>query len=176
MITIRQEQAEDIAAIYGVVEQAFGRADEAHLVNRLRAHGKARISLVATAGERLVGHILFSPVMIESATKSREARGTKSCEAIGLAPLAVLPEFQNQGIGSRLTEAGLEACQRQGYGAVVVLGHPNYYPRFGFVPAVQYHIKSEYDVPDEVFMILELCKGALSDCSGLVKYQPEFNE
>jgi putative acetyltransferase len=168
MITIRKEQSEDTAAIHDVVEQAFEQTDEANLVDRLRENGKATISLVATDDERIVGHILFSPVTIESESETTGA--------IGLAPLAVLPELQNQGIGSRLTKAGLEECKRLGYGAVVVLGHAEYYPRFGFVPASRYRIKSEYDVRDEVFMILELREGALSDCSGVVKYQSEFNE
>lgn len=168
MLTIRKEQPEDLAAIHQVVEQAFEQANEANLVDRLRANGKATISLVATEDEAVVGHILFSPVTIESETKTHEA--------IGLAPLAVLPERQNHGIGSLLTKAGLEECRRLGYGAVVVLGHPNYYPRFGFVPASRYGIKSEYDVRDEVFMIQELQEGALTNCSGVVKYQPEFSE
>lgn len=168
MISIRKERPEDIAAIHHVNEQAFGQADEASLVDRLRENGKAIISLVATEDARVVGHILFSPVTIESASKKSAA--------IGLAPMAVLPEFQNQGIGSRLVNTGLEECKRLGYGAVVVLGHPKFYPRFGFVPSVQYRLKSEYDVPDEVFMVLELGNGALTDCSGIVKYQPEFGE
>jgi putative acetyltransferase len=165
-MTIRKEQPEDLSGIYSVVEQAFGQRDEADLVNLLRENGKAVISLVATADEHIVGHILFSPVSLESCSQTTAV--------IGLAPLAVVEEFQNQGIGSRLTEAGLEECRRLGYDAVVVLGHPNYYPRFGFVPAVRYGIKSEYDVADEVFMILELREGALVGCSGTVKYQPEF--
>lgn len=165
-MTIQKEQPENLAGIYAVVEQAFGGAAEADLVNLLRENGKAVISLVATADERIVGHILFSPVSLESCSQPTAV--------IGLAPLAVLPELQKRGIGSRLTEAGLEECRRLGYDAVVVLGHPDYYPRFGFVPAVQYGLKSEYDVADEAFMILELREGALAGCSGTVKYQPEF--
>src|ERR1044072_2139409 len=100
MITIRQEQTADLAAIYQVIAQAFGGAAEANLVNQLRANGKAIISLVATDAEQLVGHILFSPVTLESASQTTTA--------IGLAPLAVLPAYQNQGLGSRLTQKGLE--------------------------------------------------------------------
>ena len=90
--------------------------------------------------------------------------------------MAVRPEFQKQGIGSQLIERGLEQCRAAGQACVVVLGHPEYYPRFGFVPASRYGIRCEYDVPDEVFMIIELRDGALEGCAGIVKYQPEFNE
>src|SRR5262245_38185079 len=138
MITIRKETPEDHAAVRVIVEQAFGQPDEANLVDRLRANGKAVVSLVAvTTGEdaRTVGHILFSPVTIES------AQGI--VPAIGLAPVAVLPEFQNRGVGSELIRAGLDECRKAGYRRAIVLGHPEYYPRFGFAPASRYGIKSE---------------------------------
>ncbi|MBS1808536.1 MAG: N-acetyltransferase [Acidobacteria bacterium] len=168
MPLIRPEQPADLAAIHHVVtqafQQAFGSVAEAKLVDQLRANGKAIVSLVAVEGEQIVGHILFSEVTIDDAT------------IIGLAPLAVLPSHQKQGIGARLTTAGIEACRKAGYTAMVVLGHPEYYPRFGFVPASCFGIKSEYDVPDEVFMAMELTPGALSGCAGVAKYQPEFSE
>ena len=167
MIIIREESLEDIAAIRQVNEQAFNQPDEAALVDLLRAHGKVSFSLVAVDDDRILGHILFSPVTIEQTAKT--------VSAIGLAPMAVLPEFQNQGIGSLLVRRGLEECRKAGHDCVVVLGHPEYYPRFGFVPASKYGIKSEFDVRDEVFMVLELYEGALSGCKGTVKYQPEFN-
>jgi putative acetyltransferase len=167
MKIIREERPEDIAAIYRINEQAFNRPDEAELVNLLREHGKVLLSLVAVEDDRIVGHILFSPVTIE--------KGEKTVAAIGLAPMAVLPEFQNQGIGSLLVRTGLEQSRKAGHRRVVVLGHPEYYPRFGFVPASRYGIKSEFDVRDEVFMALELYEGALSGCEGIVKYQPEFD-
>ena len=165
---IRPEKPEDIPAIRIVNELAFGGAAEADLVDALRRNGKATISLVAEDDDRLVGHILFSPVTIE--TSERELVG------VGLAPMSVIPERQNQRIGSLLVEDGLRRCREEGYRFVVVLGHPNYYPRFGFVPAGRFGIKSEYDVADEVFMVMELQEGALSGCAGVVKYQPEFNE
>ena len=173
MIIIRNEMLEDIDAIRIVVEKAFGTAEEAILVDRLRDAGKATISLVATEDEQIIGHILFSPVTIES---NKTQANDSSVAAIGLAPLAVLPEFQNRGVGSLLTRAGLDECRKAGYECVVVLGHPHYYPRFGFVPSVRYQIKSEYDVSDETFMILELKEGVLQNQSGIAKYQPEFNE
>lgn len=165
---VRPEKSEDVPAIRIVNERAFGRPAEADLVDALRLNGKAAISLVAEDDGLIVGHILFSGVTIQS--KGTDLKG------IGLAPLAVIPERQNQRIGSTLTEQGLRRCREEGHPFVVVLGHPNYYPRFGFVPASRFGIKSEYDVADEVFMVMELREGALSGCAGVVKYQPEFNE
>jgi putative acetyltransferase len=167
-MTIRLEKPEDIPAIRIVNELAFGRPAEADLVDALRRNGKSAVSLVAEDDDRIVGHILFSPVTVE--TVEREMVGA------GLAPLAVIPERQNQRIGSMLVEHGLRRCREEGHQYVVVLGHPDYYPRFGFVPAGRFGIKSEYDVADEVFMVMELREGALRGCAGVVKYQPEFNE
>jgi putative acetyltransferase len=167
-MTIRPEKPEDIPAIRIVNERAFGRPAEAELVDALRQNGKAAISLVAEDDGRIVGHVLFSPVTIQS-------KGT-GLTGIGLAPLAVIPERQNQRIGSMLVEHGLRLCWEEGHPFAVVLGHPDYYPRFGFVPASRFGIKSEYDVADEVFMVMELREGALCGCAGVVKYQPEFNE
>ena len=170
MIQIRPEQPEDVAAIRRVNEQAFNDKDnaEANLIERLREHGNVTLSLVAVHDSQVIGHILFSPVVIES--------GGESFAAVGLAPMAVLPEWQNRGVGSLLVKAGLDECRRQGHLAAVVLGHPAFYPRFGFAPASRFGIRSEYDVADEVFMAMELQPGALSGRGGLVRYQPEFND
>lgn len=168
MIQIRPEQPEDLTAIRHINERAFNGPAEADLVDRLREHSKVTLSMVAVHEAQIVGHILFSPVVIESTSQS--------IPAVGLAPMAVLPELQNQGIGSLLVKAGLDECRRSGHQIAVVLGHPNYYPRFGFAPASRYGIRSEYDVPDEVFMAIELQEGALAACAGTVKYQPEFND
>ena len=94
---------------------------------------------------------------------------------MGLAPMAVASQYQHKGIGSKLIKAGLEQCQALGYDAVIVLGHPDYYPKFGFVPSVKYNIKSEYDVPDEVFMVLELVPGSLKDQQGVITFHEAFN-
>ena len=167
-VRIRHEQRGEVAAIRRVNELAFGQATEADLVDRLRENGDLTLSLVAVDGDQIVGHILFSPVVIESAGQS--------IMAVGLAPMAVLPERQRQGVGSSLVEAGLDECRRLGHQAVVVLGHPDYYPRFGFVPASRFRLRSEYDVADEVFMAIELRPGALAGCAGTVKYGPEFSD
>jgi putative acetyltransferase len=166
LIIIRPEKPDDVAAIRIVNERAFGRPAEAELVEALRAHGKATLSLVAEQNAQVVGHILFSPVTIESENQL--------IAGIGLAPLTVLPEWQNRSIGSQLVEAGLAECRSAGHERAVVLGHARYYPRFGFVPASRYGLRSEYDVPDDVFMAIELRDGALQGCVGLVRYAPEF--
>ena len=130
MLLVRREQPADIAAIRQVHALVFGRSAEANLVDTLRMRGKVVLSLVAAEGDRIVGHILFSPVTIAS--------DDHTFPAVGLAPMAVLPEFQRRGIGSLLVKASLVECQHLGYDGVVVLGHPSYYPRFGFVPASRY--------------------------------------
>ncbi len=167
-ILIRAEKEEDRASVGHVNELAFGRQNEADLVDALREKARPYISLVATRDGEVVGHIFFSPVSIES--------GDDSFTAMGLAPMAVLPAYQNRGIGSQLVWEGLRESLQLGYDIVVVLGHPDYYPRFGFTPAGLKGLRSEYDVPDEVFMVAELKPGALAGSSGLVKYHPEFSK
>jgi len=168
MMVVRPEWTEDHESVRRVNELAFEQPIEADLVDALRANARPYISLVAVVDEQVVGHIFFSPVSIESESSV--------FIAMGLAPMAVLPEYQNQGIGSRLVREGLKECQRLGHGIVVVLGHANYYPRFGFTPASMKGLRSEYDVPDEVFMVAELIEGALGGRRGLVKYHPEFSK
>jgi putative acetyltransferase len=166
MVTIRHEKPEDRQAIRTVLRQAFDSSEESGLVDALRKRGAITLSLVALEKEVLVGHILFSPVTIDS--------GPSSSRVLGLGPMAVLPDHQRKGIGSRLTRVGLEECGRLGHEIVVVLGYPAFYTRFGFSPASLHDIKCEFDVPDDVFMVMELREGALSKTSGTAKYQPEF--
>jgi putative acetyltransferase len=135
-------------------------------VDVLRAAGKVTLSLVAVLEGKIVGHILFSTVTIDSAAGSTSA--------IGLAPMAVLPEHQRRGIGSMLVREGLDACRAAGHRAVIVLGHPEYYPRFGFVRASRFGLTWEHEVQDEAFMAIELVPGALAGGPGVVRYQPEF--
>lgn len=168
MVSIRPETPKDVDSIRYVNEQAFGQKAEAAIVDKLRNRNALTISLVAIKDNQVVGHIAFSPVVIESQCSS--------LEAVALAPMAVLPAYQRKGIGSQLVRASLEECHRLGHEIVVVLGHPDYYPRFGFVPGKQRGIDCEFEVPDEAWMILELREGALAGRSGTVKYQPEFQE
>ena len=165
-MNIRKEKDSDIKEIWKVNIEAFETEAEANLVNALRDSDISYISLVAEEGEEIVGHILFTPV---------ELIGDNSgLKLIGLAPMAVVAKLQKKGIGSQLVKAGLESCLVQGYDAVVVLGHPEYYPKFSFVPSVKFGIKSEYEVPDEVFMVLELTKGSLKGHQGIIKYHSAF--
>ena len=167
LMNIRKEKDSDKEKIWKVNAEAFETGAEANLVNALRDSGISFISLVAVEGEEIVGHILFTAV---------ELIGDDSgLKIIGLAPMAVLPKFQKKGIGSQLVKTGIEHCSNQGYDAVVVLGHPEYFPKFGFVPSVKYGIKSEYDAPDEAFMVFELKKNSLKDKSGIIKYHTAFD-
>jgi putative acetyltransferase len=164
---MRREEPQDIAAIRFVNEQAFGGSVEANAIDALRDRGAAVLSLVAVLDERLVGHLFFSLVTIEA--------HDRSWPAVGLAPLSVLPEYQRQGIGTALMNAGLEECRRLGSERVIVLGHPDYYPRFGFERASRCGVRFEFEAPDEACMILALQPGALDGVSGVAKYQPEWS-
>jgi putative acetyltransferase len=168
MTTIREETPEDFRAVRRVNELAFGRPQEAALVEALRTSAEPYLSLVAEVEGQVVGHIFFSPVTIES--------GEGTHDAFALAPMAVLPEFQGRGVGSRLVLEGLEECLKRGHEVVFVLGHPEYYPRFGFEPTKPRGITCEFPVPEEVFMLKELRAGALEGVRGEVKYHPEFRK
>ena len=168
MSIIRRETPEDIDSIRYVNNQAFGQTEEAELVDKLRNRAGLTISLVAAQGDEIVGHIVFSPVRIESEHSS--------FEAIALAPMAVLLAYQRKGIGTQLVREGLQECKCLGHEIVIVVGHSTYYPRFGFVPAKAEGIGCEFEVPDEAFMVLELREGALAGRSGTVKFQPEFRD
>jgi putative acetyltransferase len=165
-VEVRPERPDDVLAIRRVNEDAFGRPDEADLVDLIRERGKAVRSLVAVSEDRVVGHILFTGVTIEA--------GGRVTPALGLGPMSVLPAHQGRGIGSRLVRIGLAACRGAGHGCVVVVGHPEYYTRFGFVPARQYGVVWEHPVPDEAFMLIELRPDSLGRSGGIVRYQPEF--
>lgn len=164
---IRAEKENDQDAVYTVNVSAFETPSEANLVDALREQAQSVVSLVAEDDGELVGHIMFSPVSLS---------GCPKLKVMGLAPMAVAPEQQRKrkGIGSALVRAGLEQCRNLGFAAVVVLGHPKYYPRFGFSPSSQFGIDSEYDVPEEVFMAMELQPGVLSGKTGTVRYHAAF--
>jgi putative acetyltransferase len=187
--SIRRFAPADAAAIRAINEAAFGGPAEADLVERLRARADT-FELVAIearpGGDAVVGHILFSPVAVTGSPclagpPGASPRPTRL--SYGLAPMAVPPAHQSRGIGSRLVEAGLDECRRRGVALVVVLGHPRFYPRFGFVPASRLGLRCKWPVPDEVFMALRLGEAATAGASPpsaaspltLVHYLPEFN-
>jgi putative acetyltransferase len=166
---IRDEATQDAPAIRVVLEAAFGQPLEADLVAALRAGCDDRISLVALDGERIVGHILFTPATIETAD------GVVS--GYGLAPMAVLPEFQRQGIGASLIRAGLERLRESGCPFVIVVGHPEYYPRFGFVRASAHGVRCQWEgIPDDAVMLLVLQPAIAARLAGIAKYRPEFDD
>lgn len=170
MINIRPEREEDFATIHELNLLAFRGEDEAKLIRRIRQSAGfiPELSLVAERDGRVVGHLLFSPIIIET------KKG--SVPALALAPMAVWPEFQNQGIGSELVRQGLQECKRKGHRIVVVVGHPAYYPRFGFSQARRKGLEAPFPVPDEAFMVLELIPGALRGVKGDVKYPRVFDD
>ena len=165
MPEIRLEEPADVPAIHHVVSSAFDTAFEADLVDALRRQARPILSLVASIDGEIVGHILFSPVTLSSHPE---------LALMGLAPMAVVPERQRQGIGTALTREGIDACRRLDVSGLVVIGHPEYYPRFGFERASALGWRSEYDVPDEAFMALELKPGALRDKPGTIRYDAAF--
>jgi putative acetyltransferase len=169
MVEVRIEQPDDMDAVRLVNDLAFGQPDEGRIVDKLRKSCQEIISLVAVSNNQIVGHILFSPATID--TQGSVLEGT------GLAPMAVLPEFQNQGIGSELVAEGLRIIKGRKYPFVIVLGHDTYYPRFGFQTGSKHGLQSQWDgVPDEAFMVLILNESTMQDVSGVVKYRDEFSE
>ncbi|MCO6455519.1 MAG: N-acetyltransferase [Pirellulaceae bacterium] len=162
---IRPEAEQDRAAVWSVNQAAFEGDAEANLVDALRDGGFAQVSLVAEVDGEIVGHILFSRVAI--ITK------VGPVDALSLAPMAVLPSHQRQGIGSRLVEAGLEACRESGHRIVIVLGHPEFYPRFGFSSDLARRLESPFG-GGEAWMALELAPRALEGLEGRVEFSPPF--
>lgn len=171
-LVLRPELPSDTAAIHRVNAAAFETDAEARLVDALRAAGALTLSLVAVAepGATVVGHIAFSPV-----TVTREGEAGAAVSGIGLAPMAVLPEVQRRGVGTRLVEEGLKRLRSMGHRFCVVLGHPGFYPRFGFVPASRHGLRWEQPAADEAFQVLALSPGGLDGVAGVVRYRPELS-
>jgi putative acetyltransferase len=169
MVTVRKEKPEDIKQIYSVNEQAFGVSTEAGIVDTIRENCPDTLSLVAEDDGEIVGHVFFSPAEIEWSGKI--IRG------MGLAPMAVRPDRQRQGIGSQLVKAGLEILEEQGCSYVIVLGHPGFYTKFGFEPASKYGLTCQWEgVPDEAFMVIAMELSSLLGVKGVAKYRDEFDE
>ena len=169
MVTVRSEKPEDIAAIRRLNETTFGQSAEADIVDRLRESCPEIISLVAEDNSGLVGHILFSPAEILS-------MGTR-VEGMGLAPMVVLRERQREGIGTRLITEGLNLLQKNACPYVIVLGHPEYYPRFGFEPAAKYRIVCQWEgIPSDAFMIRIFDQTVMREVEGIALYRNEFDD
>jgi predicted N-acetyltransferase YhbS len=168
MITLRHETEADHTAITRVNDLAFGRKAEGKLIRQLRAKDSfiPELSIVAEYNSQMVGHILFTPVDIISDHASHRA--------LTLAPMAVIPEFQKKSIGKLMIIFGLQEARELGYRVVVVLGHPSYYPKFGFRKASQWNITSPFPAPDEAFMAAELIPESLHSVSGRVIFPAEF--
>lgn len=169
-INLRHETINDYAEIKNVNDLAFEQADEGLLIEKLRLNPGFinKLSIVAESKNRVIGHILFFPIKIQEDSKKHES--------LALAPMSVLPDYQNKGIGGQLITKGLEIAKELGFKSVIVLGHKDYYPRFGFLPASRWRIKAPFDVPDEVFMAIELVSDGLKNVSGIVEYPKEFEE
>jgi predicted N-acetyltransferase YhbS len=168
-IGIRQEQTIDHEDIYELNKTAFEQDTEAKLVDLLR-HSNAfipELSLVAIADNKVVGHILFTKIKIKD-------ENDNEFDSLALAPMAVRPEIQKQGVGGQLIKYGLDRAKKLGHKSVIVLGHEHYYPKFGFIPADKWKIKAPFDVPTNVFMGIELVKDGLQGVTGIVKYPKEF--
>jgi len=169
MVTIRPEQPDDIASVRAINETVFDKPNEAAIVDAIRAACPDAVSLVAVDDNRIVGHIFFSPVFISG--------GKGTIQGMGLAPMAVLPERQRRGIGSRLVRAGIDVMRERNCPLIIVLGHAEYYPRFGFVPASRHGLSCQWDnVPDEAFMALILDEAAMASITGTVRYRDEFDQ
>ncbi len=166
---IRREQKSDYKKVYEITKQAFQQENESKLIEKIRV-GEGfvpELSLVAELDGEIVGHILFSKIKII---------GEDEYESLALAPMAVVPKLQKQGIGSELVNTGLEIAKKLGFESVIVVGHEDYYPIFGFEKASKWGIKCPFEVPDEAFMAIELVENSLKGRGGTVQFPKEFME
>jgi putative acetyltransferase len=168
MPLIRPEQSGDFEPVHALLLASFGREAEVRLVDRLRASGKIASALVAEEKERILGHVVFSRIVMD-------AEGGE-VSALALAPLAVAPAFQRLGIGSALVSAGLERCRSERHSRVLVLGDPVYFARFGFAPAARFGLKCPFPAAASAFMAIELEPGAFARVSGTVRYGHELHD
>ena len=169
MIEIREERKKDYGAIKEVNDKAFKQPQEGNIINKIRKSDTEILSLVAVLDNKIVGHIFFSSVEIEGHDEIK--RG------MGLAPMAVLPKYQRQGIGSMLIKESIRKLKEKSVPFIIVLGHENYYPKFGFEIASKYGLKCQWEgVPDAAFMVMILDKNKMKNVNGIAKYREEFNE
>jgi predicted N-acetyltransferase YhbS len=174
-IVIRQEEPADYPAVFDLIEAAFqfepmSDHREQYLVERLRQSSAflPELSLLAEHDGEIIGHILLTKITIQNAEESDQS--------LALAPVSVLPQYQRKGVGGRLIGEAHRRAKSLGFQSVVLLGHQNYYPRFGYEPASKYGIKLSFDVPEENYMVIELTPGGLAGVKGIVKYPNEFFE
>lgn len=168
-IKIRKEEKKDYNQVYEINRLAFKQENESKLIEKIRKGENfiPELSLVADKNNEIVGHILFSKIKII---------GVSTFESLALAPMAVIPQLQKQGIGGKLIKTGLEKAKKLGFNSVIVLGYKDFYPKFGFQKASKWSIKCPFNVPDEAFMAIELTHKALENKGGIVKYPEEFME
>ena len=168
-ILIREEKPTDYNAVKSVNDKAFKQPVEGNIIEKLRYSDSRLLSLVAEMNNTVVGHIFFSSVTIDE--------HPYITDGMGLAPMAVLPKYQKQGIGKLLINKGIEILQKQSIPFIIVLGHETYYPKFGFEIASKYGLKCQWDgVPDEAFMVLILDKDRMKNVNGIARYREEWNE
>lgn len=164
LIEIREERSDDVVAVREVNRRAFGQDQESNIVDALRTNGAALLSLVAIVNGQVAGHILYSPLTV-----------AENVHGVALGPMAVVPEYQRRGIGTKLIEAGNRKIKDAGRPFIVVVGRAQYYPRFGSRPASEYGIKWEWDISGRSFHVLVLNEAKMQGASGLAKYRHEFS-
>lgn len=170
IVEVRQEEANDFPAVYDLNIKVFKRKTEARLVDRLRLSEAfiPELSLVATIDNKIVGYILFTKILVIDEDKE--------VPSLALAPMAVHPDYQKQGIGTHLIHHGFSKARELGYKSAIVLGHAEYYPKFGFVPTSKWLIKPPYHVPENSFLGIELIENGLSGVKGIVRFSKEFEQ
>ncbi len=168
VVSIRKHRPADVLGIREVNTLAFGQPDEADLVERLRERCQELVELVAVLGDEIIGHIVFSPATIEC--------GKRTVTGAALGPMAVMPKHQRQGVGTKLVRSGVSILQQSDCTFLVVIGHPAFYPRFGFRPASQFGVQCDWDVPDAVFMMMVLAEDEMHGVEGKVTFRPEFSQ
>ena len=164
LIQIREEHPDDVAAVREVNRLAFGQEQESNIVEALRTNGGALLSLIATVNGQVAGHIMYSPLTV-----------AENVQSVALGPMAVVPEYQRQGIGTQLIEGGNRKIKDAGYPFIIVVGHAQYYPGFGSRPAIESGIKWEWDISGRSFHVLVLNEAKMQGASGLAKYRHEFS-